>query len=294
MLQTGTQILTGFLLALAFQPAFAALTAGQRTFYLVLVVLAALSTIIALSPVALHRAVFRHHEKSAAVAFGHAAVIAALVTVSLVIVGVVGFVFDVVVDGTACDDRGDCARRRHRVPVARRSSRDSGAGRSGREDPVNSELPIAIAQFAPTADRAANLAEIGALVARAAERGARVVLLPEYASYFVDPFDETLAENAEPLDGPFVTALAGFASAGDVVVVAGLVERGTGHRVRNTVVAVGPTGLLAHYRKVHLYDAFGQRESDWVEPGATDAVRPFAVDGLTFAIMTCYDLRFPR
>ena len=41
VLQTGTQILTGFLLALAFQPAFADLTAAQRTFYLVLVVLAA-------------------------------------------------------------------------------------------------------------------------------------------------------------------------------------------------------------------------------------------------------------
>lgn len=97
VLQTGTQILTGFLLALAFQPAFANLSEGQRAFYLTLVVLSALSTIIALAPVALHRTVFRHHEKSAAVSFGHVAVIVALVAVSLLILGVVAFVFDVVV-----------------------------------------------------------------------------------------------------------------------------------------------------------------------------------------------------
>ena len=59
VLQTGTQILTGFLLALAFQPAFVDLTSSQQAFYLGLVVLSALSSIIALAPVALHRALFQ-------------------------------------------------------------------------------------------------------------------------------------------------------------------------------------------------------------------------------------------
>jgi SNF family Na+-dependent transporter len=98
VMQTGTQILTGFLLALAFQPAFSDLTEQQRTFYLVLVVLSALSSIIALAPVALHRWLFRQQAKRKVVSFGHAALVAALVTVSLLLVGVVGFVFDVVVD----------------------------------------------------------------------------------------------------------------------------------------------------------------------------------------------------
>jgi preprotein translocase subunit Sss1 len=98
VMQTGTQILTGFLLALAFQPAFSDLDDAQRTFYLVLVVLSALSSIIALAPVALHRWLFRQRAKPQVVAYGHAALITALVTVSLLLVGVVGFVFDVVVD----------------------------------------------------------------------------------------------------------------------------------------------------------------------------------------------------
>ena len=97
VLQTGSQILSGFLLALAFQPAFTDLSDSQRTFYLVLVVLAALSTIFALAPVALHRGVFQQRMKRGVVAYGHAALIIALVTVGALVVGVVAFVFDVVV-----------------------------------------------------------------------------------------------------------------------------------------------------------------------------------------------------
>jgi hypothetical protein len=101
VLQTGTQILTGFLLALAFQPAFAHLDAAQRAFYLVLIVLAALSAVIALAPVALHRLVFRHRAKPEVVAYGHAALLTSLGTVAVLLVGVVAFVFDVVVAASA-------------------------------------------------------------------------------------------------------------------------------------------------------------------------------------------------
>lgn len=156
-------------------------------------------------------------------------------------------------------------------------------------------LPVAVAQFAPTADPAANLTLIEELVARAVARGARVVLFPEYSSYFTDPFDESLAANAQDLDGEFTRSLTALAGRHDVVLVAGLLERGgDGRHVRNTVVAVGADGIRATYRKLHLYDAFGQRESDWVEPGEIAEPETFDVGGLRFALMTCYDLRFPE
>ncbi|MBN9179242.1 MAG: carbon-nitrogen hydrolase family protein [Microbacterium sp.] len=156
-------------------------------------------------------------------------------------------------------------------------------------------VAVAVAQFAPTAGVPANLDSIEQLVEKAATRGARVVLLPEYSSYFVDPFDEPLAQNAEEIDGPFVTGLVAIADRHDVHVVAGLLERGRdGRRVRNTVVAVDRTGVLARYRKLHLYDAFGVRESDWVEPGEIASPETFEFDGLRFGLMTCYDLRFPE
>src|SRR5690349_8806752 len=101
VLQTGTQILTGFLLALAFQPAFSDLTDGQRTLYLSLIVLSALSSIVALAPVALHRVLFQQRAKAEVVKYGHVALITALLTVSLLMVGVVSFVFDVVLSGAA-------------------------------------------------------------------------------------------------------------------------------------------------------------------------------------------------
>ena len=156
-------------------------------------------------------------------------------------------------------------------------------------------LAIAVAQFAPTADTSANLEVIEQLVATASLRGARLVTFPEYSSYFVDPFDESLALNAQELDGPFVRELEHIAGTHGVVVVAGLLERGSdGRRVRNTVVAVDATGLRAHYRKLHLYDAFGQRESDWVEAGDLAEPSTFELGGLHFGLMTCYDLRFPE
>lgn len=159
---------------------------------------------------------------------------------------------------------------------------------------ARTSVGIAVAQFAPTTDEAANVAAIEELTARAAGRGARLVLFPEYANYFVDPFDETLAAHAQSLEGEFTRALRTCAAAYDVTIVAGLVERAESGRVRNAVVAVDAAGVRAVYRKLHLYDAFGQRESDWVEPGQITAPQTFELDGLRFALMTCYDLRFPE
>ncbi|QKJ19144.1 carbon-nitrogen hydrolase family protein [Microbacterium hominis] len=156
-------------------------------------------------------------------------------------------------------------------------------------------VAVAVAQFSPIADRAANLVTLAAMTATAADRGARVIVFPEYSSYFVDPFDASLAENAEPLDGPFTAALAALAARHGVLVVAGLVEAGDEPgRVRNAVVAVDAAGVRAVYRKLHLYDAFGQRESDWIEPGSIADAETFEIDGMRFGMMTCYDLRFPE
>ena len=159
---------------------------------------------------------------------------------------------------------------------------------------VGGALTVAVAQFAPTADTAANLDAIDELVATASDRGARLVVLPEYSSYFVDPFDATLLANAQGVDGEFVRALIRIAGTHRVNLVAGLLERGDGERVRNAVVAVDGSRVLAVYRKVHLYDAFGQRESEWVEPGDIGAPEVFEVEGLSFGLLTCYDLRFPE
>lgn len=155
-------------------------------------------------------------------------------------------------------------------------------------------LTVAVSQFAPTNDRADNRQRIAALVADAASQGGQLVVFPEYSSYFVSKMDATLAENAEPLEGPFIATLWQLATEYNVTIVAGMVEAGTGDLVRNTAVAVDASGILAVYRKQHLYDAFGFVESDWVEPGVLDAPQSFTIGGFTLGMMTCYDLRFPE
>src|SRR3954453_3480738 len=61
--QTGTQILTGFLLTIPFQQRFAKLDSYQENLYLVLVLLAVPATILFVAPVALHRVLFRRRMK---------------------------------------------------------------------------------------------------------------------------------------------------------------------------------------------------------------------------------------
>lgn len=99
--QTGTQILTGFLLTLAFQPRFAELDAFQVDVYLVLVVLAALSTGLGLSPVSLHRALFRRRAKAKLVRIADWMLRATLAGVALVLSGTTLLIFDVVLGRSA-------------------------------------------------------------------------------------------------------------------------------------------------------------------------------------------------
>jgi predicted amidohydrolase len=155
---------------------------------------------------------------------------------------------------------------------------------------------VGVAQFTPSADKAANLAAIAALARTAAARGARLVVFPEYASYFVDPIGPALVENAEPLEGPFVSALSALAQELDVHIIAGLVARAEDPaKFANLLVAVSPVdGVVASYSKQHLYDAFGARESDYVEAGALDAPQTFSIEGVTIGMQTCYDIRFPE
>ncbi|WP_375429981.1 DUF6328 family protein [uncultured Friedmanniella sp.] len=99
--QTGTQILTGFLLTISFQQKFDTITADQQLIYLVLVGLAVLTTAVGLAPVSLHRALFRRHAKLTIVRFGHVVLRLMLLGVGLVLTGVVLLVFDVVAGRTA-------------------------------------------------------------------------------------------------------------------------------------------------------------------------------------------------
>lgn len=100
-MQTGTQILTGFLLAVAFQPLFADLDDFQRSLYLALVLLAATATVLALTPVGLHRMLFQEHRKIQLVRVADRLVKANLVVIGAVTAGVVALILDVTLNRPA-------------------------------------------------------------------------------------------------------------------------------------------------------------------------------------------------
>ncbi len=161
---------------------------------------------------------------------------------------------------------------------------------------------VAAVQFRATTEKETNLKLLGELVAVAGGRGARLVVAPEFSMYAALDDPAGAARAAEDLDGSFVRSLSLLAREAGVALVAGIVERagdpvtaGGPERPFNTVVALAPDGsLIGRYRKLHLYDAFGFRESELFSSGAHGRPLVFDVGELTVGVMTCYDLRFPE
>jgi predicted amidohydrolase len=154
----------------------------------------------------------------------------------------------------------------------------------------------AIAQFAPGADKSANLATIRRLVAAARQQGAELVVFPEYSMFTVPTMDERFLASAEAIDGPFIAAIKALAQEHAVTIVCGINEVTDAEtHIHNTLLAVGSRGtVLATYRKLHLYDAFGYRESSLVRQGPIEPPQTFTIGDITFGLQTCYDLRFPE
>lgn len=101
VMQTGTQILTGFLLAVAFQPRFTDMDELQRDLYVILVALAAVATILALAPVGMHRALFGHHRKPDLVRIAARIVRIDLAVIGALTIGVTTLIVDFTVNRTA-------------------------------------------------------------------------------------------------------------------------------------------------------------------------------------------------
>ncbi|WP_309617832.1 carbon-nitrogen hydrolase family protein [Salinibacterium sp.] len=154
---------------------------------------------------------------------------------------------------------------------------------------------VAVCQFAPGPDAVANLAVIHSFASSAASRGATLVVFPEYSSFFEIEAGAASIAASEPLDGPFVDALCSIAVSLGIHLVAGMLETVDASHFSNTIVAVSPAGVVeATYRKLHLYDAFGQQESDIVRAGDIAPPETFAWEGFTVGMQTCYDIRFPE
>jgi deaminated glutathione amidase len=151
-------------------------------------------------------------------------------------------------------------------------------------------MRVAVCQIPVSADPAVNLGRAQAALADAAEQNADLAVFPEGTQA---RFGSDLRSIAEPPQGAFGTQIGETAAKLGIAVVVGIFEPAADGRVHNTTLAFDNTGRqVAAYRKIHVFDSFGQRESDLVAPGNEPVVADLA--GLRVGFLTCYDVRFPE
>lgn len=154
-------------------------------------------------------------------------------------------------------------------------------------------MRVALVQFSAGLDPAENRVLIDQLLSTLDHGAVDLVVLPEATMAGFGRTDHDLGAIAEPVGGQFTQFLGNWASRLDCSIVAGMFERGE-PRPYNTLVVVAPSGDVAHaYRKIHLFDTFGRRESDRFAAGPLTPVT-FEIAGRRIGIMSCYDLRFPE
>ena len=166
-------------------------------------------------------------------------------------------------------------------------------------------IRVAAVQLNSRDDKAANIAAAEAGIARAAELGARLVVLPEVWTYLGLP--EGNRAHAEPVPGPVTERLAALARQHGLLLHGGSIyeapspgtSAATAGHPYNTAVLFDPAGhLAATYRKIHLFDAAPQDGAAPYQESATvaagEAVVNVELEGLRLGLATCYDLRFPE
>jgi deaminated glutathione amidase len=156
---------------------------------------------------------------------------------------------------------------------------------------------IAVAQIQSSTVKEENLRTALALIKEAKNQAAEIIAFPEFLMAF-SPANQSateLSELAESVDGLFITSLREAAKACGISIAATIYEIcSVPNRVYDSAVWIDAAGqVVSVYRKLHLYDAFGFKESDKFHPG-DDIAQPVKSGENCFGMMICYDLRFPE
>lgn len=150
-------------------------------------------------------------------------------------------------------------------------------------------------------------------IKESAKNSAKVICFPEFQMSYSPSTQssEELYSLSESIDGNFISQLKKSARENDIFVVSSIYERANSklknnrqnqkkfldrnsHRVFDTVVLINNQGrLVSQYRKLHLYDALGFKESDKLLAGSK-LFKPVASPLGKTGTLICYDLRFPE
>jgi len=165
---------------------------------------------------------------------------------------------------------------------------------------MKKKFRTALVQMKSSVNKEQNLAYSLELINEAAKDKARLICFPEFQMAYSPPEQkpEALHKIAEKMNGNFVSTLSYSAKQNKINVIATIYEiintNKQNHKVFDTAIIINDLGKLKSvYRKVHLYDALGFKESKKLVAGSI-IERPTRTSVGNVGLLICYDMRFPE
>ena len=153
-------------------------------------------------------------------------------------------------------------------------------------------MKAAVVQFKASVNKEINLKKIISFISKAASKNATLCAFPEFMMFYTNSSQtpKQLADLAETIDGNFVSAITKSAKENRIQVIGSFYEKSAKKdRVYDTAFVIDKSGkVISTYRKIHLYDALGFRESDKMASGSQIA-RPVKTSIGKIGMMICYD-----
>lgn len=132
-----------------------------------------------------------------------------------------------------------------------------------------------------------NIRRMERFAQEAAAEGVSMICFPE-----LSVTGYTIKENpqlyAEPIPGPISKHIAKIAKENKLVIMAGMLEKGSGGKPHISQIVAGPYGIIGMYQKTHL----SPQEKEIYQPG--QIIKTFAYDHRNFGIQLCYETHFPE
>ena len=158
-------------------------------------------------------------------------------------------------------------------------------------------MKIAVVQFKASTNKDENLKKIISYIEKAASKNATLCAFPEFMMLYTKSSQTSneLASLSETIKGNFISGISKAAKENHIQVVGSFYEKSSKkNRVYDTSFVINYSGkVVSTYRKIHLYDALGFKESNKMMPGSKIA-KPVATSIGKIGMMICYDLRFPE
>jgi predicted amidohydrolase len=158
-------------------------------------------------------------------------------------------------------------------------------------------MKVAVVQFKALTSKENNLKKIVSYISKASSKNAVLCAFPEFMMFYTNSSQtpKQLADLAETINGNFITTIAKAAKIYQIQVIGSFYEKSRKkNRVYDTAFVINKSGkVISTYRKIHLYDALGFKESDKMISGSK-ITKPVKTSVGKIGMMICYDLRFPE